>query len=334
MRRGLVEILKVGPMAQRILQPGQIETLAQASIPRIRLPDPATVFVRRAARLRKLATGAALGDYLRFLAALVDAQHTALTLLPTPILDEADIERAAEHAMPPVHAATWPRPPRWRETLGSLCTLVAAQTGFPAGVADSLSRIRGAPPAWIEDQATSIIDARDESIDASTAPLIMAALQVHWTALAGRFLAAQVKAIDIPGLCPLCGTLPVASTVCAHSPYQGYRYLHCALCAAEWHMVRVQCTQCGASGKDISYFSLESNAADEASSGKGGAVRAETCEQCRGYRKILYQEKDPGVDPVADDVSSLALDFLLGEQGYHRASGNPLLWLGNTAAAS
>jgi FdhE protein len=40
----------------------------------------------------------------------------------------------------------------------------------------------------------------------------------------------------------------------------------------------------------------------------------------------LYQEKDPGIEPVADDVASLALDVLLGEQGYHRASGNPLLW--------
>jgi FdhE protein len=334
MRRGLVDILKVGPMAQRILEPGQIETLAQASIPRIRLPDPATLFARRAARLRKLAAGAALGDYLRFLAALVEAQHAALALLPAPILDAADIDRAAEYAMPPVHAATWPRPPQWRDTLGSLCAQVAAQPGFPAGVADSLARIGGASPAWIEDQAASILDARDESIDASAAPLIMAALQVHWTALTGCFLPTRVKAIDIPGLCPLCGTLPVSSTVCAHSPYQGYRYLHCALCATEWHMVRVQCTECGASGKDISYHSLESKTADETPGGKGGAVRAETCDQCLGYRKILYQEQDTGVDPVADDVASLALDLLLAERGYHRASGNPLLWLPTTPAAS
>jgi FdhE protein len=62
-------------------------------------------------------------------------------------------------------------------------------------------------------------------------------------------------------------------------------------------------------------------------------VRAETCEQCRGYRKIMYQEHDTGVDPVADDLASLALDLLLGEQGYHRASGNPLLWMPNATAA-
>jgi FdhE protein len=32
------------------------------------------------------------------------------------------------------------------------------------------------------------------------------------------------------------------------------------------------------------------------------------------------------VEPVADDLASLALDLLVSEAGYHRASGNPLLW--------
>ena len=73
-------------MAQRILEPGQIETLAQASIPRIRLPAREFVFTRRAARLRRLAAGSALGDYLQFLAVLVDAQHAALadSAVPPP----------------------------------------------------------------------------------------------------------------------------------------------------------------------------------------------------------------------------------------------------------
>ena len=95
-------------------------------------------------------------------------------------------------------------------------------------------------------------------------------------------------------------------------------------------MVRVQCSQCGASGKSIGYYSLENTAGGKNSSEEGGAaVRAETCEECRGYRKILYQEKDPGVEPVADDVASLALDLLLSDEGYHRANSNPLLWLRN-----
>jgi FdhE protein len=316
-------------MAQRILEPGQIETLAQASIPRIRLPDRALVFARRAARLRQLAGGSALGDYLEFLAALVDAQHAALAHLTMPPPEKAHIERSAEHGMPPIHPSAWPRAHAWRETLESLCTALAAQSGFPSGVSEGISRIRRATSAWIETQATAILEAQNDAIDAQVAPLIMAALQAHWVALAGHFVVEEVKALDVQGVCPLCGTLPVASVVYAQSPYQGYRYLHCALCATEWHMVRVQCTQCGASGKGIGYHSLESTAGSGLSEKGGAAVRAETCEQCRGYRKILYQEKDPGVEPVADDVASLALDLLLGDEGYHRANSNPLLWLRN-----
>ena len=317
-------------MAQRILEPGEIETLAQRSIPRIRLPDRALIFARRATRLRKLAVDAALGDYLHFLAALVDAQHAALAQLSVALPAEAHIERSGEHGMPPIHASTWPRAHEWRATLESLCAALAARSDFPAGVREGISMSRRATSAWIETQASSLLDAQNDTIDARVAPLVMAALQVHWVALTTHFAADGVQALDVPGVCPLCGMLPVASIVYAQSPYQGYRYLHCALCATEWHMVRVQCTQCGASGKSIGYHSLESKTTDKTPSKDGApAVRAETCEECHGYSKILYQEKDPGVEPVADDVASLALDLLLGEQGYHRASSNPLLWLPN-----
>ena len=96
---------------------------------------------------------------------------------------------------------------------------------------------------------------------------------------------------------------------------QGFRYLHCALCATEWHMVRVKCSHCQTT-QGISYQSIEN--------GPPG-IRAECCDSCRTYRKILYQEEDTGVEPVADDLASLALDLLLSEAGYHRASPNPLL---------
>ena len=319
-------------MAQRILEPGQIETFARASIPRVRLPDRDVLFARRAARLRKLAVGASIGDYLNFLAVLVDAQHAALARLSVAPPDKAHIEQSGEHRMPPIHASAWARPQQWRETLEFLCSALGAQPGFPSGVSENVSRIHRAASTWIETQAMPILEARNDSVDASVAPIIMAALQVHWVALSSQFVADQVQALDVPGVCPLCGTLPVASMVCAQSPYQGYRYLHCALCATEWHMVRVQCSSCGASGKDIGYHTANRNAGADLSAA-GGGVRAESCEQCRGYRKIMYQEHDTGVDPVADDLASLALDLLLGEQGYHRASGNPLLWMPNPTAA-
>ena len=317
-------------MAQRILEPGEIETLAQRSIPRVRLPARATVFARRASRLRDLSTSTGIGDYLRFLAVLVDAQHSALADLSVSVPTPAHLKASAGHGMPPIQPAAWPRTDAWFETLKGISDALAAHAEFPLGVSETVSRLRRAPREWIEAQADALLQGEDQRIDGAAAPLVMAALQVHWSALAASLAVEAVRALDVPGLCPLCGSQPVASVVYAQSPYQGYRYLHCALCATEWHMVRVQRSHCGASGKSIAYHSATTGASQENDgSAAEAAVRAETCEQCRCYRKILYQEKDPQVEPVADDLASLNLDLLLGQSGYHRASGNPLLWQPN-----
>jgi FdhE protein len=313
-------------MAQRILEPGEIEALAQRSIPRIRLPVPATLFVRRAARLRSLAPRTRIGAYLHFLAALVDAQHSALAQLEFAMPADADLRRAAEHGMPPIPAAAWSTDRQWLETLYSLCATLGARADLPAPLAEVIATIRNAPPRWIAEQVEALLRAADERVEAAAAPLIMAALQVHGVARAARFEAAAVRPLDVPGLCPLCGTPPVASRVCANSPYQGYRYLHCALCATEWHLVRIHCSLCGASGKSIAYQSASGESDDNPQPAAESAVRAETCDACHGYRKIVYEEKDVAVEPLADDLATLSLDLLLGESGYHRAGSNPLLW--------
>jgi FdhE protein len=41
--------------------------------------------------------------------------------------------------------------------------------------------------------------------------------------------------------------------------------------------------------------------------------------------KILHLHKNPRLDPVADDVGSLALDLLVRESEYRRGSVNPFL---------
>jgi FdhE protein len=314
-------------MVQRILEPGQIETLAQRSIPRIRLPDRAQLFARRAARLRQLAPGVAIGDFLRFIAAVADAQDKALTNFTEAAPDSVHLESAAQHRMPPIHATSWVRPPQWRAVLGGICEEIASRNEFPPAVTSIIAHIRTAPRDWIETQADGLLAARHEIVEPAAAPLLMAALQVCWVALSSGFVADKVGMLDVAGVCPLCGSLPVASIVCASSPYQGYRYLHCSLCSCEWHMVRVQCSHCGAAGKSVGYHHLDSDPDSKAiGEHKQPAVRAESCDQCHSYRKIVYEEKDPEGEPLADDLASLALDLLLGEHGYHRASGNPMLW--------
>jgi FdhE protein len=109
---------------------------------------------------------------------------------------------------------------------------------------------------------------------------------------------------------------PVASIVKGTAPLDGYRYLHCGLCATEWHRVRVECTQCGGS-RGVALHAID---------GGSPAIRAETCDSCRAYRKIFYEEHDAAVEPLADDLASVALDLLLADADFHRASPNPWFW--------
>jgi FdhE protein len=218
--------------------------------------------------------------------------------------------------MPLAHAAAQTRTGDWLDVLQDLCGAIAAAPHLPPAAKGAIDALRYAPTEHVEAQAVALLAARSTGIDAASAPFIMAALQVVWTGIASRLSPDDATPLDVPAVCPVCGTLPVASIIRTEKHYHGYRYLHCALCATEWHMVRVTCSQCEAT-KDISYHTID---------GASGAVRAESCDACRTYRKILYQEKDTHVEPVADDLASIALDLLMSQAGYHRGSGNPLLW--------
>ncbi|HEY0686632.1 MAG TPA: formate dehydrogenase accessory protein FdhE [Steroidobacter sp.] len=300
---------------RRILEPGQIEDVAQRPLPRLRLPDRAHVFSMRAARLRqqsgKDAIGGSIGDYLRLMAHLADAQQIALADMESTPPSIEQIAHARTFRMPLVASNGWPREQHWRRTLRSICDSLAMLPELSAPTRAVCDGLRVLGRESLEAQADALLAARTEAVDVAAAPFVMAALQVYWVDLASRMRTDDIPELDVPGACPTCGTLPVASVVRA----QGFRYLHCALCATEWHMVRVKCSHC-LTTRGISYQFIED--------GPPG-IRAECCDTCRTYRKILYQEQDGEVEPVADDLASLALDLLLSDAGYHRASANPLL---------
>jgi FdhE protein len=117
------------------------------------------------------------------------------------------------------------------------------------------------------------------------------------------------------GLCPVCGSHPVASVVRIGGAQQGLRYLVCSLCASEWHMVRVKCSACG-STKGISYLGID---------GASQAIKAECCDECKTYLKIFYLEQDTSLVPAADDLATLALDMLVDQAGYNRIVPNLLV---------
>lgn len=305
---------------QRILPRGEIEALDHNQLPRVVQPERTTVFASRAARLRQLAPESPLGAYLLLMARLADAQQQALAECAMPGASAQQLDLAQAHGMPPLQAVGWKRDPSWLTVQNAILNaIISAPQDVPPEALAVCEKIRGLmkdQPQAFEDLADALLAEQDVGVDSAMAPFVMAALQVVWTDLASRFDVQQLPVVSPFGVCPCCGGLPVASVVRIGGQRESYRYLSCTLCSTEWHLVRVTCSHCE-STEGIAYHSIE---------GGSDAIKAESCDKCHTYRKIFYQEKDPYVEPVADDLASLTLDMLMGEEGYLRSSGNPLLW--------
>ncbi|PLZ02801.1 formate dehydrogenase accessory protein FdhE [Burkholderia sp. WAC0059] len=303
-------------MTQRILDPEAIQSQDPTAIPRITLPARGTLFATRAARLASLADHNPIGGYVRLMAVLVDAQQRALEHFDARMPERAAIEQAQRHSMPVLPALSSGRDPAWRDVLHRLLDRVEAAGAATPALANVLGTLRAASTGALDAQADALLAQRFAEVVPASAPFVMAALQVVWTDLASRLDARDVPYVGTPGICPVCGSAPVASVVRIGGAYQGYRYVQCGLCGTESHVVRVKCTNCD-STKGIAYHGIE---------GGSGALKAESCDECRAYRKIGYLEKDYAFEPLADDLASLTLDLLMNDAGYRRASPNPLLW--------
>jgi len=301
---------------QRILEPGQIESIDHSAIPRLRMPERGSVFSARAERLRALAGASPIGGYVRLMASLADAQQQTITQISAAMPSAEAIALAQQHSMPIAPATTRERDPLWRDVLQRLLDRIEASGLVAPALAKVIDGLRMKSPRELDALADAVLALRFSEVEPASAPFVMAALQVVWTDIASRIDTRAVPYLDTPGTCPVCGTQPVASIVRVGGQFQGYRYLQCGLCATEWHVVRVKCTNCD-STKGIAYHGIE---------GGSEALKAESCDECRTYRKIGYQEKEYEVEPLADDLASLTLDLLMNEAGYRRSSPNPLLW--------
>lgn len=305
---------------QRILPRGEIESLDHTHIPRIFQAQERFVFQERANRLRQLAADSEISGYLLLMAHVADAQHEALAKYKDlPGASTEVIERAQAHGMPPLQATGWQRDATWLAILTDILDYVEKQ----ADVSDAAKAILQAMatdskehPETLETLADAVVARFEEGIDAARAPFVMAALQVYWTRLSIDFDTEQLPVVSPFGVCPCCGSLPVSTVVRIGGSREGMRYATCSLCSTEWHIVRVTCTHCEDTEK-IAFHSIE---------GGSEAIKAEACGKCNTYRKIFYQEKDQMVEAVADDLASLELDVLMGEEGFFRVNDNPLLW--------
>ena len=283
--------------------------------PFARLPEPERLFRTRAARFEALAPGHQLGPYLTFLGRIAALQDAVLPGLPEPELPPADaLARSREFAMPALDRTRLADEPACRETLRRFFAGAATLEMPDAARAtfDELATAEDDMLAWMaKNVATDAIPAHE----AAAHILVAAGLQVHAARAASRLDPTSLVPVG-DGVCPVCGGPPTSSLIVSWEHANGARFCSCSLCATLWHYVRIRCTACG-STKGISYQELEG--------GQDGAVKGECCRECRSFSKVMQQAKHPELDPVADDVATLALDMLLKEDDFRRSGQNPFL---------
>ena len=284
--------------------------------PRVLLPVPSSVFVERAERFTRLAEGHSLSAWLTFLAKLCQAQQAACQALALPALPNAALQtQASKHGMPVLDCRQLPA--EWPLALQHIIATLQALPNetVPAPVRAACLLLEQADATTLDAMAQSLLHGAPMADAISALPLVAAALQVVYTLLSSQLEAKSLVTMTELGVCPCCGSLPVSSIVRLGNAVNNLRYLHCSLCNTEWNLPRATCTACG-QDKSVALHEIE---------GGHGAVRAETCDECHAYLKLMAQDKDPLVDPVADDLATLALDLLVDQAGYERSGPN--LWL-------
>jgi len=280
--------------------------------PFVRLPDPGDLFAKRAARLHLMGSVSPLKPYLEFIAGLTNAQariHAALGAVEAPDASAS----GQEFGMPAIDRADAAS----QEALGSIFDRLfdeARSVAMPSDAASALDRAANASA----DERRRMIEAIFAGVlppEAIAAHIyVWAGLQVHFTRLASALDPKSVKPVA-DGVCPSCGSLPSSSMVVGWLGAHGARFCSCSVCNTLWHYVRIKCVCCG-STKGIGYKEVEEG---------GGIIKAETCDECQSWVKIIYQQLSADADPVADDVASLGLDMLMRETPYRRGGFSPLL---------
>jgi FdhE protein len=282
--------------------------------PFVRLPDPSMVFAQRAARFDALAVASELAPYLEFLKEIAEAQAAVLPGLPEVTLpDTASVTRAGQFAMPPLDRAAFEPDAALRETCARLFEAFAA-IAKPEAAEAALSRLRAAATPTLDGMIANVLSDALPFETVAEHVYVAAALQVHFARLTARLDGTALVSVGV-GACPVCGGPPAVSLIVGWQGAEGARYASCALCSTLWNEVRVKCLACG-STKGVGYQEVD---------GQSGAIKAETCDECGSYVKILHQHKDVMLDPIADDVGSLGLDLLLRDSTYRRAGVNPFL---------
>lgn len=291
-------------------RPGLMNIGDEAKPPSIVLPDARMVFLNRAKRLESLAGASTIEPFLKLVAAVCRAQSSIQDDLSAA---EAPASVAlASPDLPPLRADSVKLDTVAAETFAKLAKALA-DAGAPPAFKSAVSAITDATAEKRLDWLKAALDNADD-LDRAIQVLALAALQVHFARLAQQLDTAKIAPVA-HGSCPVCGSAPTASAVVNWPQANNTRFCTCSLCCSQWHVVRLKCVTCGTT-KGISYPRID---------GHPYGLRAETCDDCKSYVKIVYQVKDPALEPFADDIASLDLDLVLKKEGWSRGGVNPFL---------
>ena len=299
------------------LQPDPSRVGGIPESPLVRLPDTSGVFAARAARLRTLAEGNPLGEYMQLLARIADAQHSACAALPIPPLPpQEQLAHSAEHAMPPLTMDQVRGSAEFQAVLSWLLDH-AVLDGAPLQTASARDALLEMSTEERLSLAADVFEGAFPIDRVAECLFVAAALQVHLAGLAAQLAPLEFKPVA-DGVCPVCGGAPVSSLVVGWTQASKARYCACSLCGSLWNYVRIKCTSCS-STQGIAYYTIEDGPK---------SVGVETCTACRSYIKHMQQHENPALDPVADDIGTYGLDVLARDQDFRRAGLNPFFIIG------
>lgn len=279
--------------------------------PLVKLPERDTVFLRRAERLRQMAVVSPLKPFLNFVADMTEVQHEVLAQLPQS--GSAQVAPAGQFGMPQLDRVALADSDAMQGIFDRLFAK-AKPIEKPASAVAALKQVASASANERRSMIENIFAAQLPADRIAEHIYVWAALQVQMSHEAALLDAARVQPVA-DGVCPVCGGLPSSSMVVDWKGAHGARFCSCALCNTLWHYVRVKCVCCG-STKGIGFKEVEDG---------GGVIKAETCDTCMRWVKIIYQLNSTQSEAVADDVATLGIDMMMRDTDYQRGGFAP--WL-------
>jgi FdhE protein len=282
-------------------EPADLQHRSEEADPVI-APVPATIFEKRASRLKLLAAGHVIGDYLEAMARLAKTQLGALQFI--------SLRNGARFRPVPSSSA---RDHDYGQILPEILRFIVLEmelAPIPKESLAALERLKSATPVEVESAARDILVGKYDRIDLAASAFLSAALQVYWTDLASRAKPGVMEKTSL--VCPVCGSPPVAGVILSD---RKLRYLCCSLCATHWYVPRLTCTNCNSTA-GLNYFVID---------GDESGTKAEACSQCHTYLKLFYLASNPEADAFSDDLATLPLDLLMSARSYNRRGINLFL---------